>query len=84
MFNLTPEQAAAIVAVLLIQVTFVIAIYGLLILRKYTLWKQEQHFIKSLDDLNKNLKDGMISLEHYKNMRYDLEKIYQNYFEKWK
>ena len=61
-----------------------LGVLALVVLRKYNVSKQEEHFQESLDDLNEKLEKGLLSELHYRNCRYDLEQLYRSYFEKWR
>lgn len=82
MFGLTPEAVFAIIFILFTQIVFVLAILAIILLKKYTLWKQELHFEKSLADLNGRLEKGQISKQTYRTCRFDLEQLFRMYFMK--
>lgn len=84
MFTLTHGYLVAIVIILLVQIIFIVAVYGLIILKKFQIWKQDQHYDKSLMDLNERLSNREISEQQYRNCKFDLEQLYRSYFEKWK
>lgn len=78
------NNSVVLAAILLIQIIFSAAVLGLIVLKKYVIWRQQIHFEKSMEDLNQRLQKKEISKECYRGCRYDLESLYRNYFKNWK
>jgi len=75
-----PDPTPYIVGLLFLGVLGVmVVIVGLIMSAKQNAEKQKQ-FANSLNSLDKQLTDGKISSEMYKEMRYDLEERYKK---KW-